>query len=35
MTVGRSKLAGVFAALALIGLSAVGLRLSEPDESSR
>ena len=32
MTVGRSKLAGVFAALVLIGLSAVGLRLSEPDE---
>jgi hypothetical protein len=28
----RSKMAGVLAAIALIGLSAVGLRLSEPEE---
>jgi hypothetical protein len=28
----HAKLAGVFAAIALIGLSAVGLRLSEPEE---
>ena len=28
----RSKLMGVLAVIALIGLSAIGLRLSEPDE---
>jgi hypothetical protein len=33
VTLARSKLAGVLAAIALIGLSAVGLRLSEPEEN--
>ena len=28
----RSKLMGVLVVIALIGLSAIGLRLSEPDE---
>ena len=32
MTVGRTKLAGVSAAIALIVVSALGLRLSEPEE---
>jgi hypothetical protein len=32
MTLARSKLASVVAAIALIGLAAVGLRLSEPEE---
>lgn len=32
MRLGRSKLAGLLAAIALIGLSAVGLRLSESEE---
>ena len=32
MTLGRSKLVGVLAAIAFVGLAAVGLRLSEPEE---